>query len=144
MKVGELILEYRRRHKLSQRQFAKKCGDISNGYISMLENDLNPATNKGITPTVDKLKLIASGMEMSLDELFRLVDDMPVSLLPDSECNISSTNDDDGEIWELRETLRKNPNMRILFSTAKNAKPEHIKAAAAMLNALKCNDNSVE
>ena len=85
MKIGEVILEYRRKHKLSQRQFAKKCGDISNGYISMLENDMNPATNKGIKPTVEKLKLIANGMEMSLDELFRLVDDMPVVISSDSQ-----------------------------------------------------------
>lgn len=85
MNIGELILEYRSKHKLSQRQFAKKCGDISNGYISMLENNVNPATNKGITPTIDKLKLIANGMDMNLDDLFRLVDDMPVSLASDTE-----------------------------------------------------------
>lgn len=136
--IGEIILEYRTKHKLSQRQFAKKCGDISNGYISMLENNMNPATNKGITPTIDKLKSIANGMDMSLDDLFRIVDDMPVYVGPEE-------NDaQDDEIWELRELIRRNPNMRALFSTAKNAKPEHIKAAAVMLEALKSNDGSFE
>ncbi len=50
----------------------------------------------------------------------------------------------DDEIWELREELRRNPDMRILFSASKGAKKEHIQAAAAMLNALKGNDDSLE
>ena len=145
MQIGELILAYRKEHKLSQRQFAKKCGDISNGYISMLENNLNPATNKGITPTVDKLKLIAHAMDMSLDELFKATDNALVSLKMDDnsvECIRETANDD--ELWELREALRHSPEVRILFSATKGAKKEHIKAAAAMLEALKANDGSME
>ena len=143
MQIGELILLYRKEHKLSQRQFAKKCGDISNGYISMLENNLNPATNKGITPTIDKLKLIAHAMDMSLDDLFKATDDTLVSLKRDSAEDVQNpTNDDD--LLELREAMRRNPEVRILFSATKGAKKEHIKAAAAMLEALKANDGSME
>lgn len=79
MKLGELIAAYRKEHKLSQRQFAKKCGDLSNGYISMLENDFNPATNKGITPSIDKLVCIASGMDMSVSDLLQMCEDMPTN-----------------------------------------------------------------
>jgi transcriptional regulator with XRE-family HTH domain len=78
MKLGELIAEYRKEHNLSQRQFAKKCGGLSNGYVSMLENDFNPATNKGITPSIDKLMSIAAGMDMTLHRLCEIVDDTPV------------------------------------------------------------------
>lgn len=85
MLLGELILEYREKHKMSQRQFAKKCGGISNGYVSMLENNLNPATNKGITPKIDKLHCIANGMDMTLQELMTAVDDMNVDLSYDDE-----------------------------------------------------------
>jgi transcriptional regulator with XRE-family HTH domain len=145
VQIGELILSYRKEHKLSQRQFAKKCGDISNGYISMLENNLNPATNKGITPTVDKLKLIAHAMDMSLDDLFKATDDTLVSLKMDGNSSKEAqkpTNDD--ELLELRESMRRNPEMRILFSATKGAKKEHIKAAAAMLEALKASNEGME
>ncbi len=37
---------------------------------------------------------------------------------------------------QLRESLRKDPNMRMLFSAARSATPEHIRAAVAMLKAL--------
>ena len=82
MKLGEIICNYRNEHKLSQRQFAKKCGGLSNGYVSMLENDLNPTTNKSIAPSLDKLKCIAQGMDMSLNDLLEIADDMPVELYP--------------------------------------------------------------
>lgn len=54
------------------------------------------------------------------------------------------TKTEDDELWELREVLRRNPEVRILFSATKGAKKEHIKAAAAMLEALKANDGSME
>lgn len=145
MQIGELILAYRKEHKLSQRQFAKKCGDISNGYISMLENNLNPATNKGITPTIDKLRLIAHAMEMSLDDLFKVADDTLVSLKSDNKSNeVGRDVVSDSDILELRESMRRNPEMRILFSATKGAKKEHIKAAAAMLEALKASNEGME
>lgn len=50
----------------------------------------------------------------------------------------------DDEIWELREELRRNPDMRMLFSASRGAKKEHIQAAAAMLNALKGNEDCME
>ena len=53
-------------------------------------------------------------------------------------------NASDDEIWELREELRRNPDMRMLFSASKGAKKEHIQAAAAMLNALKGNADGLE
>ena len=36
----------------------------------------------------------------------------------------------------IRERLRRDPNYRMLFDAAENAKPEHIRAAAAMLKSL--------
>lgn len=79
MKLGELITQYRESHDLSQRQFASLCG-LSNGYISMLEKGMNPATKKPLTPTIPLLKKLASGMGMTIMEIFEKVDDMPVDL----------------------------------------------------------------
>lgn len=82
MTLKDLIIEYRNDHGLSQRQFATACG-LSNGYISMLEKEMNPNTKLPVTPTLHKLKQLASGMGMSLTDLLVKVDDMPVELILD-------------------------------------------------------------
>lgn len=79
MKLGELIRTYRERSKLSQRQFADKC-DLSNGYISILEKGLNPNTGRPVTPTIPQLKKLAAGMNITIGEMFELVDDMPIDI----------------------------------------------------------------
>lgn len=79
MKIGDLIVQYRTSHGLSQRQFASACG-LSNGYISMLERGKNPATNKPVTPTIPQLKKLANGMCTTLMDLLDQVDDMPIDL----------------------------------------------------------------
>lgn len=80
MKLGQIITEYRREHSMSQRQFAEKCGNLTNGYVSMLENDRNPATGKPIIPSLDKLKSIASTMGITLQRLLDEADDLEVKL----------------------------------------------------------------
>ena len=82
MTLKDLIIEYRNDHGLSQRQFATACG-LSNGYISMLEKEMTPNTKLPVTPTLPKLKQLASGMGMSLTDLLVKVDDMPVELILD-------------------------------------------------------------
>ena len=42
----------------------------------------------------------------------------------------------DEDIMEIRKALRRDPNMRILFSAASKVKPENIRTAAALLKAL--------
>jgi len=44
--------------------------------------------------------------------------------------------EDDRDTWALRESMRRDPNMRLLFDAASKATPEHLRAAAAMLKAL--------
>ena len=82
MTLKDLIIEYRNDHGQSQRQFATACG-LSYGYISMLEKEMNPNTKLPVTPTLPKLKQLASGMGMSLTDLLVKVDDMPVELILD-------------------------------------------------------------
>lgn len=84
MTLKDLIAEYRNEHGLSQRQLATACG-LSNGYISMLEKGLNPNTKLPVTPSLPKLKQLASGMGMTLTDLLVKVDDMPVELILDDE-----------------------------------------------------------
>ena len=82
MTLKDLMIEYRNDRGQSQRQFATACG-LSNGYISMLEKEMNPNTKLPVTPTLPKLKQLASGMGMSLTDLLVKVDDMPVELILD-------------------------------------------------------------
>lgn len=79
MKLGEFIVQYRRLHDLSQRQFALQCG-LSNGYISMLERGINPATQNPVTPTLPQLKKLANGMGLTMMELFEEVEDIPIDI----------------------------------------------------------------
>ena len=79
MTLSELLKEYRKKHELSQRQFANKCG-VSNANISMIENNMNPKTGQPLTPSLPMLKKIAGGMNLSLDELFSLTDDFMIDL----------------------------------------------------------------
>lgn len=80
MTLRDLVKDYRASHNLSQRQFAAICG-LSNGYVSMLEKNLNPKTGLPVTPSLPALKKIATGMGISLTDLFTRADDIPVDLL---------------------------------------------------------------
>lgn len=84
MKLSELIINYRKTHDLSQRQFATMCG-VSNGYISMIEAEQNNHTGRKMNVSLGKLHKIASGMNMSLHELLKSIDDMDVSLEYDDD-----------------------------------------------------------
>lgn len=79
MKLGEFVEKYISEHKISQRQFAKRCG-MSSGYISMIVNGVNPRSNTPIVPTLKSLNGIARGMNITIDELFAEVDDMLVDV----------------------------------------------------------------
>ena len=79
MKLSELIIQYRQEHNLSQRQFALQCG-VSNGYISMLEKETNPKTGLPLVPSMQHYAKIAQGMHISINDLFSMIDDMPVTL----------------------------------------------------------------
>ena len=84
MKLRELVEKYRLDNNLSQRQFAKQCG-VSNGYISILEEGVNPRTNEPLVPTIATLKKISNAMGLSLHELMTMVDDMPIKMTNEAE-----------------------------------------------------------
>lgn len=65
MTLGEYILNYREKHDISQRQFARMTG-LSNSYISMLEKGLNPSSGKPIIPTILNLLIVTAGKSLIL------------------------------------------------------------------------------
>ena len=80
MKLSNVVIDYRKRMQISQREFARRC-DLSNSYISFIENEYNPRTGKPIVPTIEQYQKIANGMQISVQQLFELLDDdSPVEL----------------------------------------------------------------
>lgn len=79
MTLGELVKKYYTDNGLSQRQFAEKCG-VDNSYISMLIHGKNNKTGKPLKPSLTKFNQLANGMDMTIDQLFEIIDDTPVQL----------------------------------------------------------------
>lgn len=79
MKLSEIIIDYRNRMNISQREFSRRCG-LSNVYISYIEKELNPKTQKPLIPTIEQYKKIADGLGLTLQGLFEILDDAPVDL----------------------------------------------------------------
>jgi len=95
MTLGDLVKEYREQHNISMDEFSKIC-KLSKGYISMLENNTNPRSNKPIAPTLPTIKKIALAMDTDVDSILRLLDsDQEISLDLKSEepvfCNGEET-----------------------------------------------------
>ena len=108
--LSEQIKRLRKGKKYSQHQLADKL-KVTQGAISQWENNLT-------IPGADQIVALANIFDITVDEL--LERDKPE---PD-------------DVWELREQLRRSPEMRMLFDAAGSASPEHLRAAAAMLKAL--------
>ena len=95
MKLSAIVSDYRNRLQISQREFSRRCG-LSNSYISFIENELNPKTGKPIVPTLEQYQKIASGMDMTVHQLFELLDeDAPVDLHSSSAPVPEKPNDDE-------------------------------------------------
>ena len=72
--VRDLIKQYRTINKLSLRDFASRCG-LSHTYISALEKNIDPRTGKPIAPTLDTVKYVAKGMNISIEEILKVLDE---------------------------------------------------------------------
>lgn len=81
MHLGDVIKQYRRDHgKMSMQAFADKCG-LSKGYIAMLERNKNSKTGEPVVPSAETFIKTAGAMNMTLDQLSRMVDEnRPMSL----------------------------------------------------------------
>ncbi|MGN1269390.1 MAG: helix-turn-helix domain-containing protein [Clostridia bacterium] len=75
MLLGDIILNYRNSFnpKISQRDFAKKCG-LSHTYIAALEKNIDPRTGKPIAPTLDTVKFVAKAMNIHIEDLLKMLD----------------------------------------------------------------------
>lgn len=85
MTLGDILKQYRVDNNISMDEFVKKSS-LSKGYISMLENNINPRNNKPIAPTLPTIRKVAIGMNMDVDTLLKKLDgDQEVSLKDDAQ-----------------------------------------------------------
>lgn len=84
MKLGDLIKDFRRSNHLSMQDFANMAG-LSKGYVSMLEKNQHPQSQRKLSPSVTTYQKVATAMSMSLDDLISVLDgDEPVRLVQPS------------------------------------------------------------
>ena len=84
--LGEIINQYRKVHKMSMGQFANISG-LSKSYVSMLEKNYNPISQKEIIPTIETISKVSNAMKIDFDELFNQLGNQLVSV------NFSQNND---------------------------------------------------
>lgn len=127
MTLSDFIIQYRKEHNLSQRQFAALCS-VSNGYISMIERNFNPSTGKPLVPTLVALNKIAHGMGMTIDELFSSIDDIAVSLSSTSSHPQDSLSPDEAQLLadyrDASEEIRDSA-LEILHKSAERNRKEN-------------------
>lgn len=85
MTLGEMILAYRRKHKMSMEEFAIKSG-MSKGYVSMLEKNINPANKKPITPSIGMIHKASKGMDIPFEVVIN-------QLNPDTKVTLDDISD---------------------------------------------------
>lgn len=68
--LGSIIASYRKKNKVSMADFAAACG-CSKAYIMQLEHNINPATMKPITPSINMILAAASAMNVESGNLMK-------------------------------------------------------------------------
>ena len=106
-----IVKELRKKAGIQQKELAISIG-VSRPTVSEWESNKKD-------PSGERLKKLAE--YFGVDELM---------ILGKGVVDLSDDQD------SIRERLRRDPNYKMLFDAAENAKPEHIRAAAAMLKSL--------
>lgn len=74
MTLGEMILQYRYDHGMSQKEFATRAG-VSTAQICRLEKGINSKGSTFSNPTVTTIQKVAKAMNMPFDKLYNMLFD---------------------------------------------------------------------
>ena len=130
--LNDNIKYYRKKLGLTQVELAEKL-NVSQSTITSWENG-----NR--RPDLDFLPVLAQIFGISVDDLLGTTSDTVVRTDPWDVESVSDQENIDTD--SIRERYRRDPAYRLLFDAAENAKPEHLKAAAAMLKSLEGTENA--
>lgn len=127
MDFGTFIKNRRLELGLTLEQVGDKCG-VSKTTVRKWE--------LGIIQNIRRDKIAQLAAVLEIDPVDLIGSDMPETAPSSKTRGSADAADDDMDIWELREQLRRDPAMRTLFDLARRATPSDVRAAAAMLKAL--------
>ena len=110
--LQDIIKDLRRSRRLTQSQLAEDL-HVSQGSVASWEAGVR-------RPDIDLLPVIAGYFGISVDQLLGL----PID-------------EEQEELWQLREEVRRDPERNALFSLARSADIQEVRQALAVLDALK-------
>ena len=84
MKLGDLIKDYRQTNNCSMDDFAKKSR-LSKSYVSILERNNNPSTNKPPIPSLETIKAVSLAIGKDFNDVIALLDGNQKVLLEDTQ-----------------------------------------------------------
>jgi len=135
--IGIRIAELRKSHGMSQKALGDKL-HVTQGAVSQWENERT-------LPDTQQQRAIASFFDVSLDYLTGLSNDpkaISQSYSVSASMDMSASSAEDQEIWALRESLRRDPDRKMLFDAAANVPAEDILTAVRILEAFKAGKKS--
>ena len=138
MYLGKLISNFRQEKNMSMDEFAK-LANLSKPYISMLEKNKNSRNGKPIVPSVMTLKKVSKVLNISFDDLIKMLDsgqEISLSETPTEPVGYYT----DPEIAQIAEELRTDPDRRILFDASKNLNKDDIDTVLKIIDGLKARD----
>ena len=135
--IGIRIAELRKSRGMSQKALGDKL-HVTQGAVSQWENERT-------LPDTQQQRAIASFFDVSLDYLTGLSNDpkaISQSYSVSASMDMSASSAEDQEIWALRESLRRDPDRKILFDAAANVPAEDILTAVRILDVFKAGKKS--
>ncbi len=135
--IGIRIAELRKSHGMSQKALGDKL-HVTQGAVSQWENERT-------LPDTQQQRAIASFFDVSLDYLTGLSNDpkaISQSYSVSASMDMSASSAEDQEIWALRESLRRDPDRKMLFDAAANVPAEDILTAVRILDVFKAGKKS--
>lgn len=124
MKLKEAVKRLCKERGITLAQVEKDLG-FSKGYLSKIDQS---------APSVNRIKMLAKYFGVALSELM-------VVEIPDIEIHFEEGYYPDRDTARAAQEAFKNPDLKALFDAAKGASAEDIKAATAVLLALKAKEN---
>lgn len=73
MNLGDIIKNYRTEHEISQDIFAERSG-LSKAYVSILERNYNPKSQKPPIPSLETIKAVSSTIGSDFNDVIALLD----------------------------------------------------------------------
>lgn len=126
MELKNVLKNYREENHLSQREFSRRC-ELSHSLISLLELGVNPQTGKKMSPDLITYRKLASGMGMTAQSLFEMLDDTEM---------VDLTFADFERAFDVPEDRPKTKEARIISAGIDKMSPERREQALKVLQTI--------